>query len=84
MNVRRMLVGVLMAGVLLTCFTLGMAHAQVPGQVPDLSIWVNTWFKVAMTSTVYHFSNIGVKPTPGYAESESGGTSYLTESRIIE
>jgi hypothetical protein len=30
-----------------------------------------------MTSTVYHFSNIGVKPTPSYAESESGGTSYI-------
>jgi hypothetical protein len=54
-----------------------MAHAQVPGQVPDLSIWENTWFKVKMTSTVYHFSNIGVKPTPSYLMPESAGTSYI-------
>ncbi len=74
MKVRRMLLGVLIAGVFLTCFTAGVTHAQ---GMPDLSIWKNTWFKVAMTSTVYHFSNIGVKPTPGYAISESGGTSYM-------
>jgi len=72
-----MLLGVLMVGVFLTCFAVSAVHAQVPGEVPDLSIWVGTWFKVKMTSTVYHFSNIGVKPTPSYTESESGGTSYI-------
>lgn len=77
MKVRRMLLGVLMVTVFITCFTAGAVHAQVPGVVPDLSIWVGTWFKVKMTSTVYHFSNIGVKPTPSYAESESGGTTYI-------
>ena len=77
MKVRRMLLGVLMIAVFITCFTAGAVHAQVPGVVPDLSIWVDTWFKVKMTSTVYHFSNIGVKPTPGYTLSESGGTSFI-------
>lgn len=77
MKVRRMLWGVLMVGVFLTCFVVGAVHAQVPGEVPNLNSWVNTWFKVKMTSTVYHFSNIGVKPTPGYTLSESGGTSYI-------
>jgi hypothetical protein len=74
MKVRRTLIGVMMAGAFLTCFALGVAHAQ---GVPDLSIWKNTWFKVTFTSTVYHFSNIGVKPTPGYAISESAGISYM-------
>ncbi len=62
---------------IVTFFICSTAHAQVPGQVPDLSIWENTWFKVKMTSTVYHFSNIGVKPTPNYTVSESTGTSYI-------
>jgi hypothetical protein len=45
--------------------------------VPDLSIWVDTWFKVTEKETLYHFSNIGVKPTPSYAESESADISYV-------
>ena len=73
MKVRRMLLGVLMVGAFLTCFAVGSAHAQVP----DLSVWENTWFKVKLTVTVYHFSNIGVKPTPGYTLSETAGTSYI-------
>ena len=77
MKVRRMLLGALMVGVFLTCFAVSAVHAQVPGEVPNLNIWIGTWFKVKMTSTVYHFSNIGVKPTPSYTESESGGTSYI-------
>jgi len=77
MKVWRTVLGVLMVGVFLTCFTVVSAHAQVPGEVPDLSIWENTWFKVKMTSTVYHFSNIGVRPTPGYTISETGGTAYI-------
>jgi len=62
---------------IVTFFICTTAHAQVSGQIPDLSIWENTWFKVKMTSTVYHFSNIGVKPTPGYAVPDSAGTSYI-------
>jgi hypothetical protein len=77
MKTGRRLVKVLFIVAFLTCFAYGTTHAQIPGQVPDLSIWVNAWFKVKMTSTVYHFSNIGVKPTPGYTISETGGTSYI-------
>jgi hypothetical protein len=78
MKMQRMLVGVLMVVAFLTCFALGMAHAQVPGVVPDLSDWANnTWFKVKLTRTVYHFSNIGVKPTPSYTLPQSMGTAYL-------
>jgi hypothetical protein len=77
MKAQKMLFKVLMVAVFIICFSAGAIHAQVPGVVPDLSMWVNTWFKVAMTSTVYHFSNIGVKPTPGTTIYESGGTSYI-------
>ena len=77
MNPRNSLFNALMVAVFITCFSIASVHAQVPGVVPDLSIWVNTWFKVKMTSTVYHFSDIGVKPTPNYTVSESGGTSYI-------
>lgn len=77
MKAQKWLSNGLVISIFLTCFVAGLAQAQVPGVVPDLSIWVNTWFKVTMTSTVYHFSNIGVKPTPGYPIAESGGTSYI-------
>lgn len=77
MNARKLLLNALAVAVFLTCSAVGSVHAQVPGQVPDLSIWINTWFKVKMTSTRYHFSNIGVKPTPSHAISEYGGTSYF-------
>lgn len=77
MKARRSSLNVLMVTVLITCFAVGMAHAQVPGVVPDLSIWVGNWFKVKMTSTVYHFSDIGVKPTPSYTIPESAGTGYI-------
>jgi hypothetical protein len=63
-----------MVAVFITCFTVGSVHAQV---VPDLSIWVNTWFKVTETHAVYHFSDIGVKPKPAYPVSESGDISYI-------
>jgi hypothetical protein len=77
MKTGRVLVTTLFVLAFVACFIFSTAHAQVPGQVPDLSIWVNTWFKVKLTSTVYHFDNIGVKPTPGYTLSESAGTSYI-------
>ena len=47
--------------VLLTALFTGIVHAQV---VPDLSIWVDTWFKLSITQNAYHFSDIGVKPAP--------------------
>jgi hypothetical protein len=77
MNARKLLLNALMVSVFITCFTLSSVHAQVRGEVPDLSIWVNTWFKVAMTDLLYHFSDIGVKPTPAYPESEPGDIFYM-------
>jgi hypothetical protein len=78
MKVRKMLVGVLLTGVFLTCFTLGSAYAgDTPGAVPNLSMWIDTWFKVKMTGTVYAFSNIGVKPKPSYTVTEVTGTLYM-------
>ena len=77
MKGQKLSLNVLMVAVFITCFAVGAVHAQVPGVVPDLSIWVNSWFKVAMTDSLYHFSNIGVKPTPGYAVSEPGDTFYM-------
>ena len=74
MKVRRIIVAMFRwSGVLLTCLTVGSVQRaeHFSGAVPNLSMWVDTWFKVKMTSTVYHFSNIGVKPTPGYTISES-------------
>jgi hypothetical protein len=73
MNARKLLLKLLVVAVFITCFTVGSVDAQVP----DLSIWVDTWFKVALTRTVYHFSNIGVKPTPNYPVSQSGGIAYV-------
>jgi hypothetical protein len=66
-----------MVAVFLTCSAVDSVHAQVPGVVPDLSIWVNTWFKVTAMKKAYHFENIGVKPTPAYPESGSGEVSYV-------
>lgn len=41
--------------------------SQLPAQtVPDLSIWVGTWFKVNGTDIRYEYSDIGVKPVPPY------------------
>ena len=63
--------------VFLTCFTVGTAQAQISGQVPDLSSWVNTWFKLTLSRTVYHFSDIGVKPTPSTPTTEPIGIAYM-------
>jgi len=74
----RKILWTLIFAVSLTCFAVGPVQAlDTPGAVPDLNIWVGTWFKVAMTSNVYHFSNIGVKPKPSASIPESGGTSYM-------
>jgi hypothetical protein len=47
----------------LTLVATGIGQAQ---NIPDLSIWLNTWFKLTLTATVYHYSDIGVKPFPNY------------------
>jgi hypothetical protein len=73
----RTILRTLIFAVFLTCFAIGSVQADTPGVVPDLNIWVGTWFKVTLTSNVYHFSNIGVKPRPSAAIPESGGTSYM-------
>ena len=77
MDARKLLSNALMVAVFITCFAFSAAHAQVPGVVPNLSIWENTWFKLAMTDTLYQFSNIGVKPAPGYPVSEPPDTLYM-------
>jgi hypothetical protein len=69
--------GALAMTVFLTCFTIGTAQAQTPGEVPDLSSWVGTWFKVTLTGTAYHFSDYGVKPTPSTPVPVTIGKAYL-------
>ncbi len=62
---------------MLTVFMLGTAHAQVPGQIPDLNSWVGTWFRVTLTGTMYHFSNYGVKPNPAAPYTQPMGPAYI-------
>jgi hypothetical protein len=57
-----------------TFFTVGISQAQA---VPDLSIWADTWFKVKLAVTVYHYSDIGVKPTPNYQITPLPDPAYL-------
>lgn len=76
MKAQRMWVGGLMVAVFLTCFAVGMAHAQ-PGVFPDLSIWTNTWFKLKLTVSVYCFDNVGVKPKPSAPVPQNMGTAYM-------
>ena len=81
MKAQRMLVGVLMVAVaFITCITwltFDTAHAQVPGEYPNLSAWENTWFKVNLTVNVYCFDNIGVKPKPSAPVPQKMGSSYV-------
>jgi hypothetical protein len=78
MKAQRMLVGGLMMAVFVTCFALGMAHAQIPGEYPNLGDWANdTWFKVKLTRTVYCFDDIGVKPKPSAPVPQRMGTAYI-------
>ena len=78
MKAQRMLVGAVMVAVFVTCFALGMAHAQAPREYPDLSAWAdNTWFKVTLTVTLYHFDGIAVKPKPSAPVPRSMGTAYI-------
>lgn len=78
MKVRKWLLNGLMVAVFVTCFALGMAHAQVPREYPDLSDWANdTWFKVKLTVTTYHFDGIGIKPKPSAPVPQQMGTAYI-------
>ena len=54
--------GVFLAAVLIGSFFLSPAHAQ---NYPDLSIWVDEWFKVSLMLQELHFSDIGVPPDSG-------------------
>ena len=76
MKVRRMLLSVLMVGVFVTCFAVGAVQAQ-PGVYPNLSDWVDTWFRVSLTRTVFEYENVGVKPTPSYQLDQSMGKAYI-------
>ena len=64
--------GIFLAVVLIGSFFLSPAHAQ---NYPDLSMWLNQWFKVSLMLRVLHFSNIGVPPDPG--QDVGRGTAYL-------
>ena len=77
MKTRKLSLKVSLAAIFMTCVAIGTVHAQVPGVVPDLSIWVGSWFRVRATETVYHFEDIGVKPTPAYPISQFDGICYV-------
>jgi hypothetical protein len=47
--------------------TSGMLHAQT---IPDLSIWMNTWFKGKGSDISYKYSDIGVNPVPPYLDTD--------------
>ena len=78
MKAQRMLVGGLMVAVFVTCLALGMANAQVQGEYPDLAAWANdTWFRVKLTVTSYHFDGVGIKPKPSGPATIPMGTAYI-------
>ena len=74
MKARKWLLNGLMVVVFVSCFALGTAHAQV---FPNLSDWVDTWFKVSLNRTVFHYSNVGVKPTPSDQVTQPMGKAYI-------
>lgn len=77
MKVQRIWVGGVTVAMFVTFSLLGMAHAQVRGEYPDLSPWANTWFKVKLSRTVYCFDDIGVKPQPSAPVAQGMGTAYI-------
>jgi hypothetical protein len=76
MKSRNLLLNGLMVVVFVTCLTHGTAHAQ-PGEFPNLSDWIGTWFKLTVTATAFHYPNVGVKPNPSYAQAATMGKAYL-------
>ncbi|MEB2307963.1 MAG: hypothetical protein OZ917_01470 [Candidatus Brocadiaceae bacterium] len=77
MKTQRLSIGVLMIAVFVTYFTLGTARAEGKGEYPNLTDWANTWFKVKLTGTTYHFDGIGVKPKPAAPVSQTMGIAYV-------
>ena len=76
MKARKWLIKSLMVAVFLTCFAIGGVHAQPV--YPDLADWANnTWFKLTLTATVFHYESVGVKPTPSYAVPVNMGKAYM-------
>jgi hypothetical protein len=78
MKAQKMLLGGLMVAAFVTCLALGTAHAQEQGVYPDLSAWANnTWFRVKLTVTTYHFDGIGIKPKPSAPVTQQMGAAYI-------
>lgn len=73
MKIGKVSLGVLIAALLITTFGFTTAHAQ--GSYPDLSTWLNQWFKVSSSLQQLHFVDIGVPPNPG--QDVQTGTGYL-------
>jgi len=85
MKVQKTVVGGLMVAVVLTCFALGAANAQVQGVYPDLSAWANdTWFRVKLTVSTYHFDGVGIKPKPSAPATIPMGTAYINIKSWLE
>jgi len=59
----RTCIGVVVVVVLMGLFGLSTAHAQV--SYPNLSLWLNQWFKVSFSFQELHFGDVGVPPDPG-------------------
>lgn len=53
------LVGLLVS-VIIGFFTVGTVHAQLP----DLTMWDNSWFKLTVTEKLYEFPDQTAKPSP--------------------
>ena len=73
MRTRKTSIGVLTIAVLVILFGLNTAHAQ--GSYPDLSIWLNQWFKVSFSLQRLYFVDIGISPNPG--QDVQKATGYL-------
>lgn len=67
------LVGVLIV-ILICSLTVGRVHAQ--RTLPDITVWMGSWFKFTITQNEFHFDSQVVKPTPGY-QVPSSITAYL-------
>lgn len=74
MKAFRIVVCILIAVAVCTFSVIEVGRAQT---YPDLSIWVDHWFKVKLSKTVYHFEDIGVKPTTGYPLTPLPNPAYL-------
>jgi hypothetical protein len=76
MKGRKCLLNGLMILAFISCFALGTAHAE-SGVFPNLSDWVDRWFKVLLSRTVFHYPNVGVNPKPSYQLDQSMGKACI-------